>query len=115
MSKISIYIKDSIEEQLKQEAKKNEKSLSEYAGELIELGLKIKSMQQDESRKKEEELMDKTPEYLLRIMNICSEVLRCSYDPNKALQKAETADEALSMIREKAVSYINGFTGKESN
>lgn len=113
MKKISVYLKDSLEKQLKQAAEKQEQSLSEYASELIELGLKIKALQQDKSRQKEEELMRKMPEQLLRLINICSETFRCTFDEEKVRLKGENADNVLQTIKEKANAYIEGFTGKE--
>ncbi len=115
MKKISVYLKDNLEKQLKQEAAKQERPLSDYASELIELALRIKSMQQDESRQKEEELMRKMPEQLLRLLNICSETFRCTFDEKKVRLKGENADNILQVIKDKATAYVDGFTGKEQS
>lgn len=113
MKKISVYLKDSLEKQLKFEAEKQEQSLSEYASELIELGLKIKAMQKDESRQKEEELMRKMPEQLLRILTICAEIFRCTFDEGKVRLEGENADTVLQLIKEKSNAYVDGFIGKD--
>ncbi len=113
MKKISIYLKEETEKQLRKEAAGLDVSLSECAGQLIELGLKIKSMKNDEKRRKEEELMEKTPEYLLRLINICSEVFRCTYDNEKVSIPAENSEQVLESIRNRVTSYIDGYTGKE--
>lgn len=112
MKKISIYLKDSLEKQLKKEAEKEEVSLSEYSKQLIELGLKIRSIQRDETREKKEELMDKTPEYLIRLLNICSEMFRCIYDQDKVARPADTPNDALDSIKNTTIAYLDGFLEK---
>ena len=113
MKKISVYLKDNIEKDLKKDAEREGVSLSEYAGELIELGLKIKRMKRTESQEKQDELHDKMPEYLLRVLNICSEVYRSTYQKDKVVSSGEDAEESLNIIKGKVQSYLDGFLGKE--
>lgn len=115
MKKVSVYLKDSLEKQLRNEAEKQERPLSECASELIELGLKIKAMQKDESRQKEEKLMRKMPEQMLRILTICSETFRCAFDEGKVRLEGENADSVLQLIKEKSSAYVDGFIGKDKS
>ena len=70
-------------------------------------------MKQDESRQKEEELERNHTEYLLRILGVVSDLYRSQYDANKMGFKCANADEALSRIKDKVQSYIDGYVGKD--
>ena len=114
MSRISISLEESIKKQIEELASKEETPVAKYIVGLIQLGLKIKTMQQDETRKKEQELQEKMPEYLLTLIGLCSETLRCTYDPEKIRNKSKNAEDSIAIIKEKVTAYIDGFTGRDS-
>lgn len=108
-----VFLEEPIKRQIEENASKEGSSVSKYAADLIKLGLKIKGMKQDESRQKEEELERNHTEYLLRILGIVSDLYSSQYDSNKMGYKCANADEALSRIKDKVQSYIDGYLGKD--
>lgn len=102
-------------EQLEKISKKTGKSFSKITAEMVELGLKVYEARSEnqisEVEKKKAELEEKHTEYLLRIMNLCSEILRCTFDPDKMESKSKNPEEAISEIKEKMQFYIKSYTG----
>ncbi len=101
-----------------QYATKNHKSFSRSMSDLVELGLKVSKIQDeggDNDDKKLDELEKKHTEYLLRTMNICSEIFRCCYESSKVSDESTSANETLNNIKGKVNHYIDGFLQKEIN
>jgi hypothetical protein len=110
MARLTTFVDDETEKQIKKQASDEGISISECTASLIKLGLRIKSMQQDESKQKMDELMQKTPEYLLRLIAISSEIFRATYDPEKCSRKDSDPNDLLLDIKSSVQSYIKGYT-----
>ena len=115
MKRIAVYLDDSVADEIHAKAIDKNLTDSKYAYQLIQLGLKIESMRQDESQKKKDEFEEKIPEYLLRLISICSETFRCVYDNEKLLTPAKNPEDSLNTIKSKVIAYMDGVTGKEIN
>ena len=118
MPRLVTFVGEHTLETINEKAEKNKISASKYASGLIEFALKIKSMEADPKAKKAEEkrreLELKTPEYLLRILNISSEILRCNHDPEKMKVKQADVDHALDSITAEVKTYLKGYLGEDN-
>ena len=70
-------------------------SFSKAVSEMISVGLENST-----------NIEDKHSEYLLRTMNICSEILRCVYDKNKVSFSGENTEDALQEIKQTIQNYV---------
>ena len=66
-------------------------------------------------REKKEELAEKQIEFILKMLAIQAEVLRCVYDENKMKNKTGSVENALNRIDEKVKDYIGQYIGKKSD
>jgi len=115
MPKISTFVNDNFLKNLREMGKQQGKSLSKIASELIEIGYKVKQLQDGKSNKEEEkraELVAKHTEYLLRMLTILSDIYRCTRN-EKSTQAGEKVDDILSAIKDSVQSYISGYIGKD--
>ena len=111
MQRIAIFLEEELGNDIRNRAKDHSISVSECAVSLIKLGLKVKALQ-EKSGEGEAEIEAKDPflekhsEYLLRILNICSEILRCTHDPKRAHYQNEKPDDVLEQIKDRIQNTI---------
>jgi len=108
MPKIYATVSEKTEEDLKVIATKTKKPFSKIVFEIIELGLiSYKNSQKTEPQKSQEptEFDLKNREYLLRILNIDSEILRKLYN-EPARCKEKTVDLILEKIKIAAENLV---------
>lgn len=114
MARICTTISEKTENDLKLIATKTNKPFSKTVSEIIELGLiSYKSSQKTEQSKPQlpTEFDLKNREYLLRILNIVSEILRKSYnEPSKCKEK--TASLMLVELENRVKKYIESELNK---
>lgn len=118
MPRISITLTDEITKELQRIADEAEKPLSGIASEMIEVGLrfyKVQNKPEDLMDQKRKDLAAKTPENILRILAITSEILSCVYDKNAVKYKQETAAEELVVIKQKIQAYVEDYVSVGSD
>ena len=108
MPQVHCYINQKMEEQL-------EESIT--MKEMLSLGIKVYLINQnnkiDESEKrrleKEEELQKMHTTYLLRIMELSADILRCVYDKDKEEKSQYIVSDQISLIKKKVDEYITNY------
>jgi len=106
MPRVVTYLKKSTIEKLNNLSDLEGLSISNVAAEMIEIGLKVKENSSEKTKEDKDNISDKTPEYLLRILNICSEVFKNTYTNNKTTAHDTESREALDGIKEKVDLYL---------
>ena len=113
MPRIITYLNKKMLEDIHNLSKNSKKSMSETAAELIDLGYNLKKHQEkqttDKVQTKMEELVSRHTQYLLIIMAISSDVLRCVRN-EKSKYSEKTANEAINRIEKKTLDFIKEFT-----
>ena len=108
MPRIITYLSDDVMQDLKKISKSSGESVSKISAELIEIGHKIKYLQEPQELNlldKKSDLADTYMEYFLRILNINSEILRKLYDePSKFTSK--TAESILAEIKDRTKKLV---------
>ena len=103
-------------EQIRQE--EGHESLSAAMKEMLILGIKVHQINKDKKglsfdekqrAEKEEELKALHTTYLLRILEINADVLRCVFDPNKIPNSQEKVGDHIVKIKSKVDEYIEKF------
>lgn len=88
-------------------------SLSQVLKELIDLGLQAYSLKNripiNNKSNREVDLRMKHTTYMLRMIGITSDVLRCVFDKNKVDGTHNNAEEQLAYIKNKVDHYIDGY------
>jgi len=101
---------------IQQMANNRDITLSKMASKLIETGYKVKLLQDEKKNDKDAdkmtELVGKSTEYLLRILDTTSDILRCVHN-EKSKYKNKDFDAIIDEIREKMQQYIKGYIGKD--
>ena len=59
--------------------------------------------------KKEEELKQQHTMYLLRLLGLNADILRCVYDPSKLPNSLESIDDHITTIKQKVDHFIEGY------
>lgn len=106
MPRVVTYLKKSTIEKLNTLCELEDLSISNVAAEMIEIGLKVKENSLDKTKGNKDSISDKTPEYLLRILNICSEVFKNTYADNSKMVHDTESREALDGIKAKVDLYL---------
>lgn len=115
MPKLQVIVSHFAHETLKEMAKTKKESLSKIASQMIEIGLRIEKNRNkigEETNNNIEELEAKHTEYLLRILGITSDILRCVNKPTDTRYGHKEAGEELNAITNNIQSYIDGFAEK---
>lgn len=119
MPRLTTFVDKTTEKQVKDNAEQEGVSVSVYTASLIKLALKIKQLQGDENKQNEEEkkaeLEEKHTEFLLKILGLQAEVLRCVYDSSKVKNKTGDVESNINRIDEKAKEFIHQFLGKKTD
>lgn len=114
-SRIITYLNKNTLADIKVLAKKSKKTLSATAAELIDIGYQLKQHQEkqniDAIHPKKEELISRHTQYLLMIMAITSDILRCIRN-EKSKYTEKTADEAINRIEKNTLDFIKNFIEK---
>jgi len=115
MSTVAVYFANELIDRLKRYAEERKLNFSEACRELIELGFKVGDAQergQSEESKRKQELEDKHTSYLLQILNIEKEILRCVFNKEATTLGGATAEEDLLIIKENVKNFIESYMGK---
>ena len=92
-------------------------STSQAIKELIELGIKVYNLNKQndlnsEEKKrleKEEELNKQHTKYLLRILSVNADILRCVYDKEKVANGELDVEKQISHIKSQVDNFIEGY------
>ena len=96
-------------------------STSQTMKEIILLGIenhiknkntKILSKQEKKLIDRKEELSSQNTTHILKLLGISADILRCVYDKSKLDDDSESADEQISLIKEKVDNYVESFLNK---
>lgn len=114
MPKTYCYLpQKTIDEIEKIQVNDNYNSMSQVLKELIDLGLQSYSSKNTTSTNnksdKEADLRMKHTTYMLRMIGITSDVLRCVFDKSKVDGAHNNAEEQLAFIKNKVDHYIDGY------
>ena len=108
MPQINATITPELAEKLQKIAQKTNKSFSKIVSDMAESGLKVYEKQHDYKSQKAQtrarELEAKHSEYLLRLININSEILRKLYN-EKPKYEADNTNELLNVIKKNVQKY----------
>lgn len=120
MPKVYCYLNQTTVDQLEQ-IKKDEgyESSSQAMKEIINLGLKVYTMNKDDNvseeeknrLKKENELKQQHTMYLLRLLAMNADILRCVYEPSKLPEPSGNLDEHIAKMKQKVDHFIEGYIG----
>ncbi len=103
-------------EQIKQD--EGYESTSQVMKEMIDLGIRVYTQSkaaasmspEDKMRlEKEEELKAQHTTYLLRLLGISTDILRCVYDKEKLNTPHDTPEDHIANIKKKVDNYIDGY------
>lgn len=117
MLKLYCYLSQQKVDQLEQ-IKKEEghRSTSAVMKEMIDLGLKVYLHNKDKGSAEEIELLKKEAElnrqhtrYLLRILSLNNDILRCVYDNNKFPEESGLFEDHIAKMKQKVDHYIDGY------
>ena len=119
MPKVYCYLNQKTVDQLEQ-IKLNEahESTSQTMKEIIDLGIKVylhnkENLALSESDKKrlekEEELKQQHTMYLLRLLSLNADILRCVYDENKFTNPSNHVEEHIAKTKQKVDHFIEGY------
>jgi len=115
MPRIITYLSDDVMQDLKKISKSSGESVSKISAELIEIGHKVKYLQEPQELNlldKKSDLADTYMEYFLRILNINSEILRKLYDePSKF--HSRTAELKLKEIKTRIEKLVKDKLSKQ--
>lgn len=93
-------------------------STSQAMKEMIALGIKVYLINKESDDKteaeknrleKEEELQKMHTTYLLRIMELSADILRCVYDKDKAQNGQQVVGDQIALIKKKVDDYIHNY------
>jgi len=92
-------------------------SSSHVMKDMLEIGLKVHLMNQDDKLsdddkyklEKEEELQKKHTTYLLRLLGLSADIFRCVHDKSKLPDSKNNAEEDIAKIKNKVDSFIDGY------
>lgn len=108
MPQINASIPDSLIDQIQEIAKLEKSSFSKTVHELIEQGLRYRDMQNHKNANARlAEVSEKQPEYILRLVNLCSEIYRFTFNGNSQFP-GDDADTAMTNIENKIKSHLYG-------
>lgn len=110
MAKIATFINPELINSIKELYKDSDKSFSKIISELIDIGYKVKlhqntQQQPDLQEERKAQLKDNHTEYLLRIMAIASDVLRCIRN-EKSKYSEEKIDDVFNTITANTRNFI---------
>lgn len=111
MPKLTTFLSPKVLSEITLIAEKEQKNKSKIACELIELGLKLRNSDHSTSEsqaQRKAELEAKHTEYLLRLIAICSNIMKFTYDPDKNKLNREQVENELELIRSRAQGFIDG-------
>lgn len=118
MPKVYCYLNQHSIDQLEQ-IKKDEgyESSSQAIKEIINLGLKVYAFNKGDNlteeeknrQKKEDELKEQHTMYLLRLLALNADILRCVYDPSKLPDSLGTTEEYIAKVKQKVEYFIDGY------
>ena len=119
MPKVYCYLNQKTVDQLEQ-IKLDEayESTSQAMKEIVDLGIKVylhnkENLALSESDKKrlekEEELKQQHTMYLLRLLSLNADILRCVYDENKFTNPSNMIEEHIAKTKQKVDHFIEGF------
>lgn len=103
-------------EQIKQD--EGYESTSQVMKEMIDLGILVYTQNKDKANmspedkmrlEKEEELKAQHTTYLLRLLGMNTDILRCVYDKEKLNTQQDSAEDHVVNIKKKVDNYIDGF------
>ena len=114
MPKTYCYLpQKTIDEIEKIQVDNNYSSMSQVLKELVDIGLKSYSSKNiiptNTKSDKEADLSMKHTTYMLRMIAITSDVLRCVFDQSKVDGAHNNAEEQLAFIKNKVDHYIDGY------
>ena len=114
MPKTYCYLpQKTIDEIEKIQVDNNYSSMSQVLKELVDIGLKSYSSKNiiptNNKSDKEADLRMKHTTYMLRMIGITSDVLRCVFDKSKVDGAHNNAEEQLAFIKNKVDHYIDGY------
>lgn len=113
MSRVAVFLKDNIIQDLKKLSKHNGKSLSSTISELVDIGYQIKQHQNDNaqtfSKDKLTDLSNKHTEYLLKTMAIATDIYRCIRN-DKSKYEETTVNDVLNRIDANTSDFIKNYT-----
>ena len=114
MPKTYCYLpQKTIDEIEKIQVDNNYSSMSQVLKELVDIGLKSYSSKNiiptNNKSDKEADLRMKHTTYMLRMIGITSDVLRCVFDKSKVGGAHNNAEEQLAFIKNKVDHYIDGY------
>jgi len=108
MPRIVAFLDDEVINNLKALYKNSDKSLSRIVSELVDIGYKVKLYHEKQPDQQAEKplLPNKHTEYLLRIMAIATDILRCIRN-GKSKYKEVAIDDVLVTIATNTQNFIN--------
>lgn len=110
MAKIATFINPELIKNIKELYKDSDKSFSKIVSELVDIGYKVKLHQNTQQQpgfqeERKANLKDKHTEYLLRIMAIASDVLRCTRN-DRSKYSGESINDVLNTIAVNTQNFI---------
>ena len=108
MARIITYLDKETIKNLEKLAEKSGDSLSKTTSDLIEIGYKVRSYQDNQESnemvQRKESLEEKHTEYLLKIMAVVNDIYRCVRN-----DKSKYSEENIADVLDKINSNINNF------
>jgi|TARA_R110000868_G_scaffold173799_1_gene410178 DNA-directed RNA polymerase subunit F len=115
MPQVHCYLPEKTVDKLEEiQSIEGHESLSKAIKEVIDLGIKVYFFNKDNEEKsnemsKEEELEKKHTAYILRILGMTSDILRCVFDKDKVSGNTTNPEEQIASIKDKVDLYIEEY------